>query len=221
MKLKLFIFAVVACMLAFTSCTNNDDELGPPDPNPTGGKIKVSFNVKDYFTSEVVDKSGEKATLQEAGIKVVQYRVLDWTSGRGHNDRIYKIQNHQVSGNDLTISDELPAGNYLIFFIGATKDFPVPDIIGSDNFYELAQLVALPDYNTEIFSNQYSLTLTASMQKVEEDITLKRAVGRIEIEIEDAQDMPAEVGFLYPMVKSFYPNVARFVGDGPNRYQSW
>jgi len=222
MKIKLYLLAIVACLYAFSSCSSDSDEPTPPDPNPDG-MIEVSFNVKDYFTSEIIDGNGTKSTLEEAGIKVLQYRVLDRTPDREASKKVFTLKNYQVNSGDMVIKDKLPAGNYWIFFVGSTTDIPLPDIKTTDaDYFERARLVYLPNYVTQLFSASVSLDLNDSFTKVEKDITLERNVGKIEIVIEDAQNMPEEMAYLYPVVKSFYPNILRFSDSQQNIFpQTW
>lgn len=207
----------MACLFAFASCSSDNDEPTPPGD----GMIELSFNVKDYFTSEVIDKS-TKSSLSDAGIKVLQYRVLNKTTGK-----VVTVKNYNVTSEDLVINDKLAAGEYWVFFVGCTKELPLPDIKDTDSdydAYEKARLVCLPDYNTQIFSNSLWLNLNTSVTKVEENITLQRNVGKIEVVIEDAQNMPDNVAFLYPVVKNLYPNVFRFADwnyGQPLGFQSW
>ncbi|MFV0331790.1 MAG: hypothetical protein ACK5KL_18535 [Dysgonomonas sp.] len=223
MKTKLYLLLVV-CMCAFISCSSDNDST-PVTPDPDE-MIEVSFNIKDYFTSEVIDKN-TKSTLQEADIKVVQYRVLEVTEGKPMSQRTFKTKNYEVTSGDLTITDKLPAGNYWIFFIGCTTDMPLPDAnltTDGDEYFNKLLMVYLPDYKSQIFSNSLRLSLSTSIEKVEESVTLQRNVGKIEVVIEDAQNMPEEVKYLYPVVKNFYPNIYRFANYSsaePLGYQSW
>lgn len=224
MKAKLYLILVAVCLFAFTSCSSDNDST-PPTPEPSD-LIEVSFNVKDYFTSEVIDKN-TKSSLQEADIKVVQYRVLEITDGKPLSERTIKTKNYQITSEGLTITDKLPAGNYWIFFIGCTTDMPLPDAnleADGNEYLNKLLMVYLPDYKSQIFSNSLRLNLSSSIEKVEENITLQRNVGKIEVVIEDAQDMPEEVKYLYPVVKNFYPNIYRFANYNsaePLGYQSW
>lgn len=216
MNLKFYFLLIIACLFAFTSCSSDNDDPTPPSNNEM---IELSFNVKDYFTSEVIDKA-TKSSLNDAGIKVLQYRVLDKTT-----KTVVSLKNYDVTSEDLVIKDKLPAGEYWIFFIGCTNDFPLPDTNNTDpNGFEKARLVYLPDYKTQIFSNSLWLKLNTSTTKVEENITLQRNVGKIEIVIEDAQNMPENIAYLYPAVKIFYPNIFRFADWNhgvPLGFQSW
>ncbi len=225
MKQKFYLLAAIVCLYVFSSCNSDNDEPVPSNPD---GMIELSFNVKDYFTSEVIDQSGTKSSLQEAGIKVLQYRVLEVTEGKPLTERTFKTINYEVTSGNLTIKDKLPVGNYWIFFVGCTKDLPLPDADlakdGDASYFNKLRLVYLPDYKSQLFSNSLNLKLSTSITKVEENITLERNVGKVEIVIEDAQNMPEEVGYLYPMIKNFYPNIFRFAdyeAGKPLGFQSW
>jgi len=213
MKKVKFLFIAFMSVILFSCSSENNNEVIEPGGNSK--KQEIIFNISTYFKSEISDYDGKntKSSLVESGIKVIQTRIIK-LNGDAQEAISITTKNYDVNSDNLFIKDNLSVGNYLVYFIGSTTDVPTTGY--NDN---VRGQIYLNDYNSEMFCSYISFKIEdASDAAITKDIALERVVGKVEITIEDAQNIPGDINYLYPAIQGLYPNILHIGLDYPADY---
>ena len=182
--MKRYIPTIILLFLYLTGCKNDKQNT----PSPSGKTYKVVFNASSSSQNVNSTKGKVINDLKTNAVgpvgssaKILHYLVYD-SSG----NFLHIIKQDSTMSNFGIIADELPAGTYTFYF-GA----------GQDSFRSVYQVHYFDSYHQEgsspIWADWFykKITLTITDSNINQDVTLERMVGQLQLNIEDA--LPSNV----------------------------
>ncbi len=198
--MKKAVFLLGMMTIIFFSCKKEHSTSTPP-----GKKYRVTFNVANFTSrqSNLAVKHGASSLADtvnaSAGIGILYYAV--YTGGIGVHGRILKQDSSMADFG--TVIDSLPAGQYQVVFVGG-KNGLIETYTGrtaADNF-------SYPGNKwQDTFWDEFVITIGSG--NISQNVTLKRVVGKLELDITD--NIPANADSLVITVD---PEATNFVNDG-------
>ncbi|HZX58674.1 MAG TPA: hypothetical protein VFE54_08110, partial [Mucilaginibacter sp.] len=198
MKKAVFLLAMVT--IIFFSCKKDHFTS-----TPAAKKYRVAFNVANFTSrqSNLAIRHGARSladTVNASGaIDILYYAV--YSGGIGVHGVITKQDSSMA--NFGTVIDSLPAGQYQVVFIGGKKGL-IDTYTGrtaADNFH----------YGSTKWQDTFwdEFVMTVGNGNISQDVTLKRVVGKLELDITD--NIPANADSLVITVD---PEATNFMNDG-------
>jgi len=182
---RTLLLSAVAAMLLF-SC-KKEHSASPPS---TGKKYRVTFNVTNFGVKQsnfalrrnVRNLASDTLTALNSYFDVLHYVVYD-----EFRNTVRHIVQDSTQADMGTIVDSLPAGNYTISMVAGKKCLMVRDTFTTHNDY---------GYWGQSWEDTFfdSFPLTVGTGSINQDVTLHRTVGKLELQITDA--MPANADSL-------------------------
>jgi len=182
---RTLLLSAVAAMLLF-SC-RKEHSASPP---ASGKKYRVSFNVTNFGIKQssfalrhnAHNLASDTLTTLNNYFDVFHYVVYD-----EFRNTVTHIVQDSTMANMGTIVDSLPAGTYSISMVAGKKCLMVRDNFTTNNDY---------GYGGQSWQDTFfdSFTLTVGTDNINQDVTLHRTVGKLELQITDA--MPANADSL-------------------------
>jgi len=183
MRKAVFLLAMMA--MIFFSCKKDHSK-----PTPAGKKYPVTFNVTNFTSkqSNFAVKHGANSladTVNASGaIDILYYAV--YSGGMGVHGVVTKQDSSMA--NFGMITDSLPPGQYQVVFIGGKKE--VTEVYSGRT---AADRFSYPDNRwQDTFWDEFSITIGNS--GISQNVTLKRIVGKLELDITD--NIPANADSL-------------------------
>ena len=197
---KVLLFIAIA--LSLFSCKREHSV----STAPAGKKYPVMFNITNFTTHQgnfairhganhLADTVGASAT----GFDLLYYEVYDSFGAEVHN--FVLVQDSTMVGFG-TVTDSLGAGNYQIAFIGGKKGL---QIAGAARIANATFNYGGPEWYDTFWN---TMTLTVGTSGISQNVTLKRVVGKLELDITDA--IPANADSL---IFNVNPEAARLRSD--------
>jgi hypothetical protein len=151
---------------------------------PHGKKYPVTFNVANFLSHQTnfaikhgANHLADTVDASASGADVLYYFVYDQFGAYAHN---FLIMQDSTNANFGIITDSLPAGNYEIAFVAGKKGLQI-------NNYGRVASAGFTYGGTkwqDTFWDDFNLTVGTS--GVSQNVTLKRVVGKLEIDLTDA-----------------------------------
>ncbi len=186
MKKSLLIAALAVSL--FSSCKREHAAI-----DPSGKKYKVSFNVTNFVQKQTAFAlrhhasnlaSSDTLTDISSYLDVLYYIVYDGT----HAVRLPLMQDSTYCSTMGMITDSLPAGTYTIAIIAGKQGLA----INNYGFIANANFGYAGYFWQDTFWDEFTITVGSS--NINQDVTLKRVVGKLEVKIFD--NMPANADSL-------------------------
>lgn len=175
--MKKFLLLALSVSIFIFSC-KKDNKNGP------GTKYKVQFNVSG-FSQQIVGVASKNKQIN--GFHADQAAPLTYAIDQLHyyaynssSDSLVSVVNQDSTfANFGTIDDYLLPGTYFIVIAGSKAG----DTYDSGPVYKDADIRATPGTWPDTFSQVFSLTI--GTQPINQDVTLKRIVGKLSVLITD------------------------------------
>lgn len=198
MKKTVFLLAMVTTI--FFSCKKDHSKS-----TPAGKKYPVTFNVTNFTSkqSNFALRHGANSladTINASGALDILYYAV-YNSGIGVHGVITKQDSSMA--NFGMITDSLPPGQYQVVFVGGKKGLieTYSGRTAADNF-------SYPGNKwQDTFWDEFNITIGSD--GISQDVTLKRIVGKLELEITD--NIPANADSLVIKVD---PEATSLMNDG-------
>ena len=187
MKKSLLIAALAVSL--FSSCKREHSAT-----DPSGKKYKVSFNVTNFVQKQAAFAlrhhasnlaSSDTLTDLSTYLDVLYYIVY---GSDGHAVRMPLMQDSTDCSSMGMITDSLPAGTYQIAIIAGKQGL----VINNYGFTASANFGYGGYFWQDTFWDEFTITVGSS--NINQDVTLKRVVGKLEVKILD--NMPASADSL-------------------------
>jgi hypothetical protein len=186
---KLLLIAVIAVAL-ISSCKREHSA----STDPSGKKYKISFNVTNFVQKQsafalrhnaINLAAGDTLTNLSGYLDVLYYIVY---GSDGHAIRMPLMQDSTDCSSMGMITDSLPAGTYQVAIIAGMQGLG----INSYGFTASANFGYGGYFWQDTFWDEF--TITVSNSSINQDVTLKRVVGKLEVQILD--NIPANADSL-------------------------
>jgi hypothetical protein len=159
-------------------------------------EVRFSVAGTGLSTEQSLMKS---ASLQSMNIQHLEYWVYKKVNDYSNEVPLqYAVVRVQKDDNKTDISLTLPNGDYAMFFYGSSGTLE-PFDNEKRRPYSLESL----DHQSQMFSSKIEFSLNDTIAEVKRAVTLERAVGRVELVIEDLDKLPAEVQSITPVLRGF------------------
>jgi len=196
--MKRAILYLLLPVLFFYSCKKERSSTTDPKQKT----YKVSFDVSG-FTQQVIGSTGSKTNVNSlktdavtglaASSNFLYYRVYSASSGA----IVDKINQDSSMANFGQIDDYLPAGTYVVVFLGSKNTITV------NNNGLAAAAVDFPPTETQWPDTFFKKdTVTVSGGDVSQTVTMDRIVGQLTVKLTDA--LPANASTLFIGINEEY-----------------
>lgn len=196
--MKNILTFIVIINIFMLSCSSDDDG----EKSSSKDLCKAVFSLKN-ITFEPGNLVFKNTSLQDLNIKYLEYWIYNSSDLAEEIVTAEPVLSQQIKNNDFgkNIIVELPAGDYSIFFYAADTVVEKQD----------PQKVAPTGVAHQMFSAEKSFTLNKENSVVSESISFERLVGKIELVIQDLDQLPSEVQSITPFMSGFSHLVPRSI----------
>jgi hypothetical protein len=176
---KALLFSAIAALLFFSCKKNHSASTGP-----SGKKYPVTFNVTNFITSHGgfairhgANNLSDTVSVASSGADLLYYLVYDQFGKTVHN---FPTVQDSTNANFGTVTDSLPAGSYQVVFVAGKKGLQVTGAGQTAS--------AIFGYGGTKWQDAFwdGINVTVGANGVSQDVTLKRVVGKLEVDITDA-----------------------------------
>lgn len=200
---KILLFTLFISVTVF-SCKKNQSAV-----NPAKKKYKVTFNVTNFTQSQkafairhnaIGLASSDTLTALNGYFDVLYYALL-----YDHQDYEHPpVMQDSTTSNMGIFTDSIPAGSYQIAFFAGKKGLTYSSYFSPTAFYGYG---GAPWQDT--FWNAVTFTVSAGDQKITQNITLIRVVGKLEVKLLDK--IPATADSLF--ITTHYESQGKWMND--------
>jgi|GEM_PF-3254771 hypothetical protein len=199
MKILVRLIVLSCIILLNYSCTEESQNLVSEENTPRS--VKFSIN---NFSLDIED-------IPELRNSSHQFKYLSYEIYRENET---KYEEKVVEGENIpeTIDLKLNKGKYTINIILSEVPFKksLSDISGTGEFNRHTEYTPLA-INGDAFGT--TLTFEVSDQDIEQEISLDRIVGKVEIYLKDIINIPSDVETLTPILVSYIEEQSTTTGD--------
>jgi|GEM_PF-3992797 len=191
---KILSYIITLVILLFTACSSDSPAGDIIESNTT--LRKATFSIKG-LTAEMSEMSLKASSLEDMNIQHLEYWVYK-TADLHIPSLIGDPVVHKVLSKDdfnKNIVLELPDDDYTIILYAADTEVSIKDLSKRTPY------VSAVDIKSQMFSTKKEFIVNEQTPEVNESLTLSRIVGRVEIVIEDLNELPSEVKSITPVVK--------------------
>jgi hypothetical protein len=198
--MKKAVFLLAMATMIFFSCKKDHSKSGP-----AGKKYPVTFNVTNFMSKQgnFAIRHGANSladTVNASGALDILYYAV-YNSGIGVHGVITKQDSSMA--NFGTVTDSLPPGQYQVVFIGGKKG-----LIDTYSGRTAADNFSYPGNKwQDTFWDEFDITI--GNDGISQNVTLKRIVGKLELDITD--NIPANADSLVIKVD---PEATSLMNDG-------
>lgn len=183
MKKKIISLLILVIGLGLYSCSSDEGDT------PETKMQTVSFEFPEFAQSVMV-----KSTLASPETAKYSFNYYVFTKG-GTKDGDFVKTKWFPKGEIVNIKDTLPPGNYYISIFASTANSLTDDCTFITMNYKNAAVMHLNKFSNDILYETFELTV--ANEAIQQPVTLQRIVSKIEVVIEDVQNMPADITSLY------------------------
>ncbi|MEN9918815.1 MAG: hypothetical protein RL662_1251 [Bacteroidota bacterium] len=198
--MKNIIYTLLSICLLFSSCSS-EAPLVDDAPVTSNKLYKAVFKLGE-LNLQVEESNMRSSTLSEAKIQHLEYwihKTADINNASYYPD---PLEHALISVDSMSqnITIELPVGDYTIAFLAADMK------LDTTNFRKRnVDAVAPVDYKTQLFGKNLPFKITDANKGVSAVVQLERLVGKVELVIEDLNQLPNDVQAIIPVLSGLSP----------------
>lgn len=193
-NILLYIIALISFLLA--SCSSESPVSDVVNPNT--GLRKATFTLTG-IASETTEMSLKSASLEELNIQHLEYWVYKTEDIQSlyvsEKPVLHKVLKKEDFGKSIII--ELLDNDYTIIF------YATDEAVELKEGGERTPYVRAVDVRHQMFSAKKQFVVNEQKPEVNESIHLERIIGKIELVIEDLENLPAEVKSITPVMTGY------------------
>jgi|GEM_PF-3312405 hypothetical protein len=209
---KIFILTILLSVFTFYACDKGDN-LSDKEEATT---YKVQVSIDNLRQSAEAVSENEVQPYER--IKYLNYAIFD----KNGNQDLIKEYSLILNNNKPNIKLDLSAGEYILAMVGSDQEN-----VKMSNYYNNYKGLSISGGSFTSENVYYdAINITVSDKPLLEQINLKRIVGKIEIIINDATNIPSNTLTMYPTLMSttllsnwyiVYPS-SLYMSDYPQQY---